>query len=369
MANTEKVRLNKYLSQAGICSRREADVLIEGGKVSVNGKIADPGMRVNDLDKITVEDKPVGHREKKVVLAYYKPVGVTCTEKDRHAQITIRDVVEYPVRVTYAGRLDRDSEGLLLLTNDGDLINGLMRAANFHEKEYLVRVNKPISRDFLKKMSDGMLLKDLNERTRPCFVKEEGKFVFRIILTQGLNRQIRRMCKTLGYGVISIKRVRVANILLGKLNPGDIRAVTGAELKELYYEVGKNASRPARPAWEKERQPAAKKEAQTGAAEPRVNGRIANAGMQRSGQNPTHRNAGGYAKTADRRQGTDGARKAEQLGTYRSTADSRTNGTYRSTADSRTNGTYRSTTDSRTNGTYRNGSGSGQTGVQKKRYE
>ena len=128
MANTEKVRLNKYLSQAGICSRREADVLIEGGKVSVNGKIADPGMRVNDLDKITVEDKPVGHREKKVVLAYYKPVGVTCTEKDKHAQITIRDVVEYPVRVTYAGRLDRDSEGLLLLTNDGDLINGLMRA-------------------------------------------------------------------------------------------------------------------------------------------------------------------------------------------------------------------------------------------------
>ena len=345
MANTEKVRLNKYLSQAGICSRREADVLIEEGKVSVNGKIADQGMRVNDLDKITVEDKPVGHREKKVVLAYYKPVGVTCTEKDRHAQITIRDVVEYPVRVTYAGRLDRDSEGLLLLTNDGDLINGLMRAANFHEKEYLVRVNKPISRDFLKKMSDGMLLKDLNERTRPCFVKEEGKFVFRIILTQGLNRQIRRMCKTLGYGVLSIKRVRVANILLGKLNPGDIRAVTGAELKELYYEVGKNASRPARPAWEKERQSAAKKEAQTGAAEPRVNGRIANAGMQRSGQNPAHRKAGDYAKTADRRQGADGAHKAEQRGTYRSTADSRTNGTYR------------------------NGSRSGQTGVQKKRYE
>ena len=335
MANTEKVRLNKYLSQAGICSRREADVLIEGGKVSVNGKIADPGMRVNDLDKITVEDKPVGHREKKVVLAYYKPVGVTCTEKDKHAQITIRDVVEYPVRVTYAGRLDRDSEGLLLLTNDGDLINGLMRAANFHEKEYLVRVNKPISRDFLKKMSDGMLLKDLNERTRPCFVKEEGKFVFRIILTQGLNRQIRRMCKTLG----------------------DIRAVTGAELKELYYEVGKNASRPARPAWEKERQPAAKKEAQSGTVTLGAKGRASNAGMQRSGQNPAHRNAGGYAKTADRRQGTDGARKAEQRGTYRSTADSRTNGT------------YRSATDSRTNGTYRNGFRSGQTGAQKKRYE
>ena len=233
MANTEKVRLNKYLSQAGICSRREADVLIEGGKVSVNGKIADPGMRVNDLDKITVEDKPVGHREKKVVLAYYKPVGVTCTEKDKHAQITIRDVVEYPVRVTYAGRLDRDSEGLLLLTNDGDLINGLMRAANFHEKEYLVRVNKPISRDFLKKMSDGMLLKDLNERTRPCFVKEEGKFVFRIILTQGLNRQIRRMCRALDYHVVNLKRVRIMNIRLGDLKRGEYRELTEEELTEL----------------------------------------------------------------------------------------------------------------------------------------
>lgn len=245
MANTEKVRINKYLSQAGICSRRDADVLIAEGKVLVNGKTAEPGMKVNDLDKMTVEGKEIGRREKKVVLAYYKPVGVTCTEKDRHAQVTIRDVVEYPVRVTYAGRLDRDSEGLLLLTNDGDLINGLMRAANFHEKEYLVRVNKPMSRDFLKKMSEGVLLKDLNEKTRPCFVKEEGKYVFRIILTQGLNRQIRRMCRTFGYDVVSIKRVRVANIMLGKLNPGDIRAVTGAELKELYRCVEKGQKRTA----------------------------------------------------------------------------------------------------------------------------
>lgn len=234
MANTEKVRLNKYLSQAGICSRREADTLIAEGKVMVNLKPAEQGMKVNDLDKITVDGKETGRREKKVVLAYYKPVGVTCTEKDKHAQITIRDAVDYPVRVTYAGRLDRDSEGLLLLTNDGDLINGLMKAANFHEKEYMVRVNKPMSRDFLKKMSEGVLLKDLNERTRPCLVKEEGKFVFRIILTQGLNRQIRRMCKTLGYDVVSIKRIRVANIMLGKLNPGDIRVITGGELKELY---------------------------------------------------------------------------------------------------------------------------------------
>ena len=242
MANTEKVRLNKYLSQAGICSRREADVLIEGGKVSVNGKIADPGMRVNDLDKITVEDKPVGHREKKVVLAYYKPVGVTCTEKDKHAQITIRDVVEYPGRVTYAGRLDRDSEGLLLLTNDGDLINGLMRAANFHEKEYLVRVNKPISRDFLKKMSDGMLLKDLNERTRPCFVKEEGKFVFRIILTQGLNRQIRRMCEHFGYEVTKLERTRIMNVSLSGIPLGEWRDLTDDELIDLFKLIENSSS-------------------------------------------------------------------------------------------------------------------------------
>ncbi|MDO4332174.1 MAG: pseudouridine synthase [Eubacteriales bacterium] len=240
MKNTEKVRLNKYLSEAGVCSRREADRLIEEGKVFVNGKSAEPGMKVNDLDKIIADGKEVLSREKKVVLAYYKPVGVVCTERDRHAQVTIKDVLDYPVRVTYAGRLDKDSEGLLLMTNDGDLINGLMRAANFHEKEYLVRVNKPISREFLKKMSEGVMLKELDVKTRPCFVKEEGKFVFRIILTQGLNRQIRRMCKTLGYDVKSIRRVRVANILLGDLEPGKIRPVTGTERRELYEQVEKS---------------------------------------------------------------------------------------------------------------------------------
>lgn len=243
MANTEKVRLNKYLSETGICSRREADRFIEEGKVFVNGKIAQPGMKVNDLDKIIVDGDPVEGRNKKVVLAYYKPVGVVCTERDRHAQVTIRDVFDYPVRVTYAGRLDKDSEGLILMTNDGDLINGLMRAANFHEKEYLVRVNKPMSRDFLKKMSEGVMLKELKTKTRPCFVKEEGKFVFRIILTQGLNRQIRRMCRAFGYDVVSIKRVRVANILLGDLKPGEIRSVTGSELKELYGHVEKSAQK------------------------------------------------------------------------------------------------------------------------------
>ncbi len=236
-------RLNKYLSEAGICSRREADRLIEEGKVLVNGKAAETGMKVDDSDKITVDGKAVAGKEKKVVLAYYKPVGVVCTERDRHAQVTIRDVFDYPVRVTYAGRLDKDSEGLLLMTNDGDLINNLMRAANFHEKEYLVRVNKPMSREFLKKMSEGVLLKELKVKTRACFVKEEGKFVFRIILTQGINRQIRRMCKELGYEVVSIRRVRVANILLGEMQPGEVRPIMGDERKALYDHVAQNVSR------------------------------------------------------------------------------------------------------------------------------
>lgn len=243
MANTEKVRLNKYLSETGICSRRDADRLVEEGKVFVNGKPAEPGMRVNDRDKIVVDGKECTHREKKVVLAYYKPVGVTCTEKDKHAQVTIKDVLEYPVRVTYAGRLDKDSEGLLLMTNDGDLINGLMKASNFHEKEYMVRVNKPISKEFMKKMSEGVMLKELKVKTRPCFVKEESKFVFRIILTQGLNRQIRRMCKECGYSVVNLRRVRVANIMLGDLELGAYRQVTGGELRELYSQVKQNVEK------------------------------------------------------------------------------------------------------------------------------
>ncbi len=239
MANTEKVRLNKYLSESGVCSRREADRLIAEGRVTVNQKPAQPGMKVSDLDTILVGETPVKGREKKVVLAYYKPAGVTCTQRDRHAQVTLKDVLDYPVRVTYAGRLDRDSEGLLLMTNDGDLINGLMRAANYHEKEYLVRVNKPLSAEFLKKMSDGVFLKDLEVTTRPCTVKEEGRFLFRIVLTQGLNRQIRRMCRACGYDVVSIKRVRVANILLGRLNPGDVRVLSGEEKRELYERVAR----------------------------------------------------------------------------------------------------------------------------------
>ena len=238
MDNSRKrERLNKYLADCGICSRREADRLIESGRVYVNGRCAEMGMRISETDEVTVDGRSLPKQNAKVVLAFYKPLGVTCTEKDRHAEKTIRDVVNYSTRVTYAGRLDKDSEGLLLLTNDGELINGLMRAANYHEKEYVVRVNKPVTEEFLRRMSEGVFLKELDVRTRPCRTEQIGKFSFRIILTQGLNRQIRRMCRELGYQATGIKRIRVANILLGDMEPGEIRPLEKEELEALYRAV------------------------------------------------------------------------------------------------------------------------------------
>lgn len=230
----EQTRLNKYLAQCGVCSRREADKLIEQGKVLVNGIPGTTGQQVSVSDRIHVNGKLLQGVESKKVLAFYKPVGVTCTEKDRHAEKIITDMINYPVRVTYAGRLDKDSEGLILLTNDGDLIDAMMRGANRHEKEYQVRVNKEITEDFLTKMRAGIYLKDLEVTTRPCDVEQTGKFTFKIILTQGLNRQIRRMCQACGYQVKTLKRVRVMNILLGDLKPGEYREIGGAELKQLY---------------------------------------------------------------------------------------------------------------------------------------
>lgn len=234
----EETRLNKYLAECGICSRREADKLIEAGKVMVNGTVAGMGCKVNAADKVTVNGKTLKGKQKAAVLAFYKPVGVTCTEKDRYAEKIINDFVKYPVRVTYAGRLDKDSEGLLLLTNDGNLIDAIMRGANQHEKEYIVKVNKELSEDFLERMAAGVYLEELKTTTRPCKVEKAGKFTFRIVLTQGLNRQIRRMCKTLGYEVTHLKRVRVMNITLGKLVPGKYREVTGEELEKLYKLAG-----------------------------------------------------------------------------------------------------------------------------------
>ena len=230
----EQTRLNKYLAQCGVCSRREADKLIEQGKVLVNGMPGTTGQHVSAADRIQVNGKLLQGVESKKVLAFYKPVGVTCTEKDRHAEKIITDMIDYPVRVTYAGRLDKDSEGLILLTNDGNLIDAMMRGANRHEKEYIVKVNKEITADFLTRMGEGLYLKDLDVTTRPCQVEQTGKFTFKIILTQGLNRQIRRMCQACGYQVKTLKRVRIMNILLEDLKPGEYREIGGAELKLLY---------------------------------------------------------------------------------------------------------------------------------------
>lgn len=227
-------RLNKFIAECGVCSRREADRLIETGKVTVNGVLASAGLQVTDSDRIIVNGKPVQRKNEKVVLAYYKPVGVTCTEKDKHAQVTVKDVLDYPVRVTYAGRLDKESEGLLLMTNDGDLINALMRGSNGHEKEYLVRVNKEIPKDFKDRMENGIYIADLDTTTRKCKVDIIDPYTFKIVLTQGLNRQIRRMCESLGLRVLGLKRIRIANIEIGKLRVGTYRKITGEELKELY---------------------------------------------------------------------------------------------------------------------------------------
>ena len=234
------IRLNKYLSEAGVCSRREADRLIESGIVTVDGKTAAPGMKVEDGQEVRVGKKVVKSKTKKTVLAVYKPAGIVCTEDKRENKNIIR-FLNYPVRVTYAGRLDKDSEGLLIMTNDGDLINGMMRARYAHEKEYKVKVNKEITPEFIEKMSRGVHIRDkeknLDAVTRPCTVKKTGKYTFSIILTQGLNRQIRRMCETLGYKVDVLKRIRIMNVELGNLKPGQVRELTEQELKELYGTV------------------------------------------------------------------------------------------------------------------------------------
>lgn len=234
------IRLNKYLSDAGVCSRREADRLIEKGAVTVDGITAVPGMKVSDEQEVRVGKKTIKSKAKKTVLAVYKPAGIVCTEDKREKKNIIR-YLNYPVRVTYAGRLDKDSEGLLIMTNDGDLINGMMRARFAHEKEYKVTVNKEITPEFIDKMSKGVHIRDkeknLDAITRPCMVRKIGKYTFSIILTQGLNRQIRRMCEALGYKVTSLKRIRIMNIELGNLKPGQVRELTEQELKELYGTV------------------------------------------------------------------------------------------------------------------------------------
>lgn len=231
-------RLNKYLAECGVCSRREADRYIENGKVTVNHVIAVSGMQVSENDWIEVAGKPVKPVPEKIILAFHKPVGVTCTEKDRHAKKTITQALHYPVRLTYAGRLDKDSEGLILMTNDGDLIQHMMKGSAGHEKEYVVKVDKEITSEFLEKMAEGVYLKELSQTTRPCMIEKKGKYTFRIILTQGLNRQIRRMCETFGYHVKALRRIRVLNIELGDLPVNQYREITGKEKSILYQMCG-----------------------------------------------------------------------------------------------------------------------------------
>ena len=227
----EPVRLNKYLSEAGVCSRREADRLIESGKVTVDGQPARTGMRILPGQVVKVGKKIVSKQDDMVVLAVNKPKGIVCTEEKRERNSIVR-FLNYPVRVTYVGRLDKDSRGLLLMTNNGDIINRMMRAANRHEKEYKVTVDHEVTPEFLSRMAAGVPI--LDTVTRPCTVKQVGKYTFSIILTQGLNRQIRRMCQALGYEVKDLVRVRVMNIYLDGLKEGEYRKLTDRELEELY---------------------------------------------------------------------------------------------------------------------------------------
>ena len=227
----QEVRLNKYLSEAGVCSRREADRLIEEGKVFVDGVRAENGRKVTDEMEITVNGKRCSRGQKMVLLAFHKPEGVVCTTDRRWNDVTVEDVLQYPTRVFSVGRLDKDSEGLLLLTNEGDLVNRIMKAGNYHEKEYQVTVNKPVTEEFIRGMSGGVPI--LDTVTRPCKVTKTGKNSFCIILTQGLNRQIRRMCEYFGYKVVTLKRVRIMNLHLDGLEEGKYREIRPEERKEL----------------------------------------------------------------------------------------------------------------------------------------
>lgn len=242
MNNMEPIRLNKYLSEQGICSRREADRLIEAGKVTINGRKAGMGEKVTGEDVIICDGKPVskaagGKKVKPVLLVVNKPRGIVCTTSDKDRAPNVLDLIQYPARVYPVGRLDKDSEGLLLMTNQGELANQIMHAGNLHEKEYLVTVDQPFNAAFIKRMREGVELKELGVTTRPCQLEATGPKSFRITLTQGLNRQIRRMCGELGYRVVTLKRIRIMNIHLGKLNTGDFRKVTSKEWEELEWQL------------------------------------------------------------------------------------------------------------------------------------
>ncbi len=235
--STQKdIRLNKFLSEMGFCSRREADRLIESGMVFVDGRAAVMGERVCAHQKIIcngTEVRTETSRPEPIWLVVNKPRGIVCTTSDKDRAENIIDFIGYPQRVFPVGRLDKDSQGLLLLTNEGDLVNPMMRSANAHEKEYQVRIDRPVTQEFLEAMARGVDIPELNTRTRPCQLRATGKDRFQIILTQGLNRQIRRMCETLGCNVLELKRIRIMNIHLGTLKTGSWRRMTADEYQEM----------------------------------------------------------------------------------------------------------------------------------------
>ena len=233
---SESVRINKYLSEAGVCSRREADRQIERGAITINGKTAVMGDKVSPGDVVMYGKKKVSIEEEAVLLAVNKPAGIVCTSEKREKD-NIVDYVNYPKRIYPIGRLDKNSHGLILMTNQGEIANQIMRSRNLHEKEYIVKVNREVTEEFLSNLSKGVYLKELETETRPCQVEKVGKRTFRIILTKGLNRQIRRMCEAFQYRVVDLKRVRILNIRLGDLKEGTYRKITGQEWKELQQQL------------------------------------------------------------------------------------------------------------------------------------
>lgn len=237
----EGIRINKYLSESGVCSRREADRQVQAGNVTIDGKVAVMGDRIFPGQTVVFNGKKVSLEEEKILLVFHKPVGVVCTAEKREKN-NIIDYIKYPKRVYPVGRLDKDSEGLILLTNQGDLVNKIMRAGNRHEKEYLVDVNQDITPEFIAGMAGGVYLEELEVTTRKCLVQKVEKRRFRIVLTQGYNRQIRRMCESFGYRVKRLKRVRIMNIKLGDLPVGTYRDATPEEWNKL-IEMTKHSSK------------------------------------------------------------------------------------------------------------------------------
>lgn len=238
-ASPNTIRINKYLSSAGVCSRRDADKYTDSGRITVDGRVIRTGERIQADAVVCLDGVPLQKESRQVLLLFYKPIGIVCSTKKQFNEKTVTEYLDYPVRIYPIGRLDKDSEGLLLLTNQGDLVNRIMRSGNYHEKEYVVTVDREVTNDFIRKMAKGVPI--LDTVTRPCTVIKTGSKSFRIILTQGLNRQIRRMCQYFGYEVKKLKRIRIMDLRLGELKPGEYREINKNEWVDLQRNL-KNSS-------------------------------------------------------------------------------------------------------------------------------